>query len=91
MIIGIVGTTIGCTLGLLTAFNLESIVAFIEKLFHFKVIDSSVYYIDKLPSRVEPLDVLLVVAISFLISLASTLYPSYKASKLDPVEAIRYE
>ncbi len=91
MIIGVVGTTIGCALGLLVALNLESVVAVIERLFHFKIIDSSVYYIDKLPSRVEPLDVLLVVSISFLISLASTLYPSYKASKLDPVEAIRYE
>lgn len=91
MIIGVVGTAIGCTLGLLTALNLESIVAFIEQTFNFKIIDSSVYYIDKLPSRVEPLDVLMVVGMSFLISLASTLYPSYKASKLDPVEAIRYE
>ncbi len=91
MIIGVVGTTIGSVLGLLVAFNLESIVGFLEKIFHFKVIDSSVYYIDKLPSRIEPMDVLLVVGISFLISLASTLYPSYKASKLDPVEAIRYE
>jgi lipoprotein-releasing system permease protein len=91
MVIGVVGTTIGCSFGLLVAMNLEAIVGFLEKVFHFKVIDSSVYYIDKLPSRVEPLDVLLVVSISFLISLVSTLYPSYKASKLDPVEAIRYE
>jgi lipoprotein-releasing system permease protein len=91
MIIGLVGTALGCGLGLLVALNLETIVGFIENLFNFKVIDSSVYYIDKLPSRVKTVDVALVVGISFLISLFSTLYPSYKASKLDPVEAIRYE
>ncbi len=91
MVIGLVGTLLGCALGLLVALNLETIVAFLENLFHFKVIDSSVYYIDKLPSRVEPLDVILVTAISCLISLLSTLYPSYKASKLAPVEALRYE
>ncbi len=91
VVIGVVGTVTGCLLGLSVALNLESIVGFFENLFHFKIIDSSVYYIDKLPSRVEPLDVILVVTISCLISLLSTLYPSYKASKLDPVDAIRYE
>ncbi len=91
MIIGFLGTTFGCLLGLLVALNLETIVGFIENLFHFKIIDSSVYYIDKLPSSVKSMDVTLVAMISFFISLLSTIFPSYKASKLDPVETIRYE
>jgi lipoprotein-releasing system permease protein len=91
MIIGFLGTTFGCLLGLLVALNLETVVGFIENLFHFKIIDSSVYYIDNLPSRVKSMDVTLVVIISFFISLFSTIFPSYKASKLDPVETIRYE
>jgi lipoprotein-releasing system permease protein len=91
MVIGLLGTAFGCILGLLIALNLETVVGFIENLFQFKIIDASVYYIDKLPSRVKPLDVLFVTMISFLITICSTLYPSYKASKLDPVEAIRYE
>jgi len=91
MVIGLLGTAFGCILGLLIALNLETVVGFIENLFQFKIIDASVYYIDKLPSRVKSLDVLFVTMISFLITICSTLYPSYKASKLDPVEAIRYE
>lgn len=91
LIIGFLGTTFGCLFGLVVALNLETVVGSIEKLFHFKIIDSSVYYIDKLPSQVNPMDVFLVVVVTFLISLFSTIYPSYKASKLDPVEAIRYE
>ena len=91
MIIGFLGTTFGCLLGLLVALNLEAVVGLIENLFHFKIIDSSVYYIDKLPSSVHSSDVLLVITISFFICLFSTIYPSYKASKLDPVEALRYE
>ncbi len=90
MIIGFLGTTFGCLLGLLVALNIEMVVGFIENLFNFKIIDSSVYYIDKLPSHVKSLDVFLVVTISFFISLFSTIFPSYKASKLDPVEMIRY-
>jgi len=91
LIIGFLGTALGCIFGLLVALNLETIVGSIENFFHFKIIDSSVYYIDKLPSKVNPMDVFLVVLVTFLISLFSTMYPSYKASKLDPVEAIRYE
>lgn len=90
-VIGVVGTVLGTILGLGAAFNLEKITVFVETLFGFKILSSDVYYIDKLPSQVNPLDVILIVLTAILISLVATLYPSWRASKLDPAEALRYE
>jgi len=91
LVIGVVGTVLGGILGLGAAFNLEKITGFVENLFGFKILASDVYYIDKLPSQVNPLDVVLIVLTAILISLFATLYPSWRASKLDPAEALRYE
>jgi lipoprotein-releasing system permease protein len=91
LVIGFVGTILGAILGLGAAFNLEKITGFVENLFGFKILASDVYYIDKLPSQVNPLDVGLIVITAILISLLATLYPSWRASKLDPAEALRYE
>jgi lipoprotein-releasing system permease protein len=91
LVIGVVGTLLGSILGLLAAFNLEKITDFVENLFGFKILSSEVYYIDKLPSQVNPLDVVLIVSTAILISLLATIYPSWRASKLDPAEALRYE
>jgi lipoprotein-releasing system permease protein len=90
-VIGVVGTILGTILGLGAAFNLEKITDFVERLFGFKILSSDVYYIDKLPSQVNPLDVILIVLTAVLISLLATLYPAWRASKLDPAEALRYE
>jgi lipoprotein-releasing system permease protein len=91
LVIGVVGTLLGAILGLGAAFNLEKITGFVENLFGFKILASDVYYIDKLPSQVNPLDVGLIVTTAILISLLATLYPSWRASRLDPAEALRYE
>jgi lipoprotein-releasing system permease protein len=91
LVIGVLGTFLGAILGLGAAFNLEKITGFVEDLFGFKILASDVYYIDKLPSQVNPLDVGLIVITAILISLFATLYPSWRASKLDPAEALRYE
>ena len=89
-VIGVVGTVFGTILGLGAAFNLEKITGFVENLFGFKILSSDIYYIDKLPSQVNPLDIGLIVLTAILISLLATLYPSWRASKLDPAEALRY-
>ena len=91
LVIGVVGTVLGTILGLGAAFNLEKITEFVENLFGFKILASDVYYIDKLPSQVNLLDVGLIIITAILISLLATLYPSWRASKLDPAEALRYE
>jgi lipoprotein-releasing system permease protein len=64
---------------------------FVENLFGFKILPRDVYYIDKLPSQVNPLDVGLIAITAMLITLLATIYPSWRASKLDPAEALRYE
>jgi len=91
LVIGVVGTILGTILGLGAAFNLETITGFVEDLFGFKILASDVYYIDKLPSQVNPLDVGLIVITAIFISLLATVYPSWRASRLDPAEALRYE
>jgi lipoprotein-releasing system permease protein len=90
-VIGIVGTGLGTIIGLGIAYNLDKIVAFLENLFGFKILSPDVYYIDKFPSQVNPLDIALIVTTAILISLLATLYPAWRASKLDPAEALRYE
>ena len=90
-VIGLVGTALGTIVGLGMAFNLDKIVAFLENLFGFKILSPDVYYIEKFPSQVNPLDIALIVITAILISLLATLYPSWRASKLDPAEALRYE
>ncbi len=91
IIIGVTGTFFGTALGLAAALNLEKIVQFIERAFHFKVLPPSVYYIDTFPSKVEPAVVIVIVLISIGISFLATLYPSWQASRFDPVEGLRYE
>ncbi|MDP2689375.1 MAG: lipoprotein-releasing ABC transporter permease subunit [Deltaproteobacteria bacterium] len=91
IIIGITGTFFGTVLGLAAALNLQRIVELVERVFHFKVLPPSVYYIDSFPSKVEPSVVAAVVLISLGISFLATLYPSWQASRFDPVEGLRYE
>lgn len=91
LVIGVVGTLLGAILGLGIALNLEKVSGFVENLFGFKFLPRDVYYIDKLPSQVNPLDVGLIAVTAVLITLLATLYPSWRASKLDPAEALRYE
>jgi lipoprotein-releasing system permease protein len=91
LIVGAVGTVLGCLAGLSVAFNLESLSRFVERLFGFKILPGDVYYLSELPSQVNYGDVAIIVAGTMLISFASTLYPSWRASRLDPAEALRYD
>ncbi len=90
-IIGVIGTTAGAVFGVTVAMNLERVVSFIEGVFHFKILPPSVYYIDKLPSRVDAATVITIVAFSLGISFLATLYPSWQAARMRPVDSLRYE
>jgi len=90
-LIGMIGTVLGAVLGVLIALNIGTIVPFIESVFHVQFLAKDVYYISDLPSKVEWPDVFTIIVMSFVLSLLATLYPSYKASKINPAEALRYE
>lgn len=91
VIIGFTGTLLGAVIGCAAALNLEAIVRLVEEVFHFRVLPPSIYYIDKFPSKVEPSFVIVIVLVSIGISFLATLYPSWQASRFDPVEGLRYE
>jgi len=89
--IGVIGTVLGAAFGILVALNIETIVPFIEGLFNVQFLAKDVYYISDLPSDLAWSDVTTIVTVSFILSLLATLYPSYKASRINPAEALRYE
>ena len=86
-----VGTFAGFVLGVLVCRNIEQIRAAISWLSGTVIFDPTVYYITRLPAQMNPYETGAIVVTSFLLAVAATLYPSWRASRLDPVEALRYE
>jgi lipoprotein-releasing system permease protein len=89
--IGLLGTGIGVSLGVVLAENIDKVVAFVEELFGFKVLPPGIYFITQLPSDLHWDDVLTIGLVACLLAFASTLYPSWRASKVQPAQALRYE
>jgi lipoprotein-releasing system permease protein len=90
-LIGVIGTLIGVAGGVLLALNIDVVVPFIESLFGVHFLAKDVYYISDLPSDLRGSDVILIALVSFALSLLATLYPSWRASRVNPAEALRYE
>jgi lipoprotein-releasing system permease protein len=88
---GIIGTLAGLLLGLAVAFNIDVIVPAIERAFGVAFLPGSIYVISRMPSQPMAADIVPVAVISLLLSLAATLYPSWRASRVNPAEALRYE
>jgi lipoprotein-releasing system permease protein len=91
LIIGILGTLLGTGLGLVLATYADPLIKGLEKLLHVKIFDQAVYGMDRFPSVVYSGDVIAVVIVAMTISLLATVYPAWRAARMDPAEALRYE
>jgi len=89
--VGVIGTLAGLALGLGVAFNIDVIVPAIEQLLHTSFLPRDVYLISRMPSDPQQADIVPVAVISLLLAFAATLYPSWRASRVNPAEALRYE
>jgi lipoprotein-releasing system permease protein len=90
-LIGFIGTLLGLTGGIALALNVETIVPAIEQAFGVQFLPGDVYYISEMPSELHLDDVAKIGTVAFLLSILSTLYPAWRASRTQPAEALRYE
>ncbi|MEL6297230.1 MAG: lipoprotein-releasing ABC transporter permease subunit [Pseudomonadota bacterium] len=89
--IGVVGTIAGFILGIVFCWNIESIRQGVQWLTGTTLMDPKIYYLSKLPAEIDPVETGLIVAFALGLSVLATIYPSWRAANLDPVEALRYE
>ena len=89
--IGALGTLLGFVLGLVFCHYIEPIRQFIQALLHVDLFNADVYMLTQLPVDIDPVEVAVVMGASLVLSFLATLYPSFRAARLDPVEALRYE
>jgi lipoprotein-releasing system permease protein len=90
-LIGFIGTLIGVVGGILLALNVGTVVPFIERTLHIQFLDKSVYYISDLPSDLQIADVTTIAMIALGLALVATIYPSFRAARVNPADALRYE
>ena len=89
--IGVVGTAAGFGLGLVVTRNLEAIRQFLQSMLHVDLFSAEIYFFTRIPARIDWSEVAAVVGMALALSFLATLYPSWRAARLDPVEALRYE
>ena len=90
-LVGLIGTAIGVTGGIVIALNIDVIVPFIERLFHVQFLPKDIYVISELPSDLRWADVYTIGGVAVVLSFLATLYPSWSAARVKPAEALRYE
>jgi len=89
--VGVAGTILGVALGLAFAENIEAIRQFLQRFTGNDLFSAEIYFLSQLPATVEPAEVAGIVLMAFAVSFLATIYPAWRAARLDPVEALRYE
>jgi lipoprotein-releasing system permease protein len=89
--IGVVGTLIGFVAGTLVCLNIERIHQLLAWMLHVDVFNPEIYFLSKLPAEMSVGETTAIVVVALALSLLATLYPAWRAARLDPVEALRYE
>jgi lipoprotein-releasing system permease protein len=90
-VIAWLGVGLGILFGCLIGYNAGDVAAFLERAFRFEIFDSSVYIVTKLPSELRSGQVLWIAGVAMLITLLATIYPAFRASRVPPADALRYE
>src|SRR5690349_11769108 len=85
------GVALGVLLGTLIGYHAGAVAAFLERLFRFEIFDSTVYVVTRLPSELRPLQIAWIAGVAMFITLLATLYPSLRAARIPPADALRYE
>jgi lipoprotein-releasing system permease protein len=89
--VGVIGTLAGLALGLGVAFNIDVIVPALEQLLGASFLPKDIYLISRMPSDPQSSDIVPIAVISLVMAFVATLYPSWRASRVNPAEALRYE
>jgi lipoprotein-releasing system permease protein len=91
LVIGWLGVLLGVGLGIITALNVDTIVPFLERTLHFQIMDSDVYYVTDIPSDLQWPSVIIIGAAALLLTATAVIYPAFRAARIAPAEALRYE
>ena len=89
--VGVIGTLAGLLLGLGVALNIDVLVPALERLLNASFLPKDIYLISRMPSEPQYADIMPIVVIALILAFLATLYPSWRASRVNPAEALRYE